>query len=64
MKAKFFKRFIIVLTVLALILFFYNQIVKIKFGTNLITYLKYSSQITKEEKNYLENHGPIRWHLI
>lgn len=60
MKAKFFKRFIIVLTVLALILFFYNQIVKIKFGTNLITYLKYSSQITKEEKNYLENHGPIQ----
>lgn len=60
MKAKFFKRFIIVLTVLALILFFYNQIVKIKFGTNLITYLKYSSQITKEEKTYLENHGPIQ----
>lgn len=60
MKAKFFKRFIIVLTALALILFFYNQIVKIKFGTNLITYLKYSSQITKEEKTYLENHGPIQ----
>lgn len=60
MKTKFFKRFIIVLTALTLILFFYNQIVKIKFGTNLITYLKYSSQITKEEKTYLENHGPIQ----
>lgn len=60
MKVKVFRKFILVLIGLAVILFLYNQIVEIKFGTNLITYLKYSQKITKEERNYLKDHGAIQ----
>lgn len=60
MKVKFLRKFIVVFIGLFLILFIYNQVVKIRFGTNLITYLKYSSQVTKEERDYLSNHGAIK----
>lgn len=60
MKIKFIRKFIVVFIGLILILFIYNQVVKIRFGTNLITYLKYSSKVTKEERYYLSNHGAIK----
>lgn len=60
MKIKFIRKFIVVFIGLILILFIYNQVVKIRFGTNLITYLKYSSKVTKEERDYLSNHRAIK----
>ena len=52
---KIFRRFLLIFVALIVIVIFYNQIVVIQFGTNLITYLKYSSPITKEERAYLKN---------
>ena len=57
---KIFRRFLLIFVALIVIVIFYNQIVVIQFGTNLITYLKYSSPITKEERAYLKKHGVIQ----
>lgn len=37
-----------------------NQILLIKYGTNLINYIKYSAPISENEKRYLREHGRIK----
>lgn len=53
------KHFILVIMVVVCIIL-WNQIVVMKYGTTLPTYLKYSSPITEREKDYLKVHSPIR----
>jgi len=53
------KHFILVIMV-AVCIILWNQIVFMKYGINLTTYLKYSSPITEKERDYLKFHSPIR----
>ncbi len=53
------KHFILVIMV-AVCIILWNQIVFMKYGINLTTYLKYSSSITEKERDYLKFHSPIR----
>lgn len=55
----FRKIFAVILGIIILYIIF-NQLVLMKYGTDLITYFRYSSEITKEEKEYLKSHGPIK----
>ncbi len=53
------RHFILVIMIIVCIIL-WNQIVFMKYGTTLPTYLKYSSPITEKERNYLKFHSPIR----
>ena len=53
------KHFILVIMVVVCVIL-WNQIVFMKYGTTLPTYLKYSSPITEKERDYLKFHSPIK----
>lgn len=56
---KIFKKhfiFFIMITICTILL---NQVILMKYGITLITYLKYSFPITQKEKEYLRLHSPI-----
>ena len=53
------RHFILVIMVVVCVIL-WNQIVVMKYGTTLPTYLKYSSPITEKERDYLKFHSPIR----
>ena len=57
---KMIKKHFILFIMVAVCIILLNQVILMKYGINLITYLKYSSPITKKEKEYLKLHSPIR----
>ncbi|XVG96133.1 ATP-binding protein [Eubacteriales bacterium KG127] len=54
------KQILTVLLIIFVIVILLNQILLIKYGTNVINYVKYSSPISKVEKKYLKRHGKIK----
>ena len=57
---KMIKKHLILFIMVVVCIILLNQVILMKYGITLITYLKYSSPITKKEKEYLKLHSPIR----
>lgn len=53
------KHFILIIMIMVCIILC-NQVVFMRYGTTLPVYLKYSSPITKKEREYLKKHSPIK----
>ncbi|MDU1912235.1 transporter substrate-binding domain-containing protein [Fusobacterium sp.] len=57
---KNIQRHLIFVIMVGICVILWNQIVFMKYGITLSTYLKYSSGITEKERDYLKFHSPIR----
>lgn len=54
------KKHLILLGMIIVCIILCNQVIFMKYGTTLFTYLKYSSPITEKEREYLIQHSPIK----